>query len=81
VTTNYLSIILALAVPIVVVGGLWNRFSAKKGIGWQFIRFNVIAISLPICGLLALNNALTGEAATIIAAAMGYAFGKSGDNE
>lgn len=64
---------------VVIVGGLWNRFSAKKGIGWQFIRFNVIAISLPIAGLLALNGALTGEAATVIAGALGYAFGKAGD--
>lgn len=72
---------LAASVLAVIIGGLWNRIAAKKGIGWQFIRFNVIAISLPICGLLALNNALTGEAATIIAGAMGYAFGKTGDQE
>jgi hypothetical protein len=77
----WVSGILALSVFVVIVGGLWNRITAKKGIGWQFIRFNVIAISLPICGLLALNNSLTGEAATIIAAAMGYAFGKTGENE
>ncbi len=75
----YVSGALALAVLAVIVGGLWQRISAKKGIGWQFIRFNVIAISLPIAGLLALNNALTGEAAVIIAGAMGYAFGKTGE--
>ena len=73
--------VLALSVLAVIIGGLWNRIAAQKGIGWQFIRFNVIAISLPICGLLALNNALTGEAATIIAGAMGYAFGKTGEQE
>lgn len=75
----WISAILAVCVLVVIVGGLWNRFSAKKGIGWQFIRFNVIAISLPIAGLLALNGALTGEAATVIAGALGYAFGKTGD--
>lgn len=75
----WISGILALAVLVVVVGGLWNRTKAGKGIGWQFIRFNVISISLPICGILALNDALTGEAATVIAGAMGYAFGKSGE--
>jgi len=75
----WISLILAVCVLVVIVGGLWNRFSAKKGIGWQFIRFNVIAISLPIAGLLALNGALTGEAATVIAGALGYAFGKTGD--
>ena len=39
----------------------------------------MIAISLPVCALLAIKNALTGEAATIIAGALGYAFGKAGD--
>ena len=72
---------LVLAVLVVIVGSLWQRIATKKGIGWQFIRFNVIAISLPVVGLLALNDALTGEAATIIAAAMGYAFGKTGEGD
>jgi len=77
----WISAILAIAVLVVVVGGLWNRIAGHKGIGWQFIRYNVIAISVPIVGVLALNNALTGEAATIIAAAMAYAFGKSSEKE
>ncbi len=75
------SIILALAVPGVILAGHLNRrgnpSDKMKGIGWQFIRFTVIGIGLPIAGVLALNNALTGEAATIIAGAMGYAFGQS----
>ena len=75
------SIILALAVPGVIIAGYLNRrgnpSDKMKGIGWQFIRFTVIGIGLPIAGVLALNNALTGEAATIIAGAMGYAFGQS----
>jgi len=76
----WISGVLSLAVLVVIAGGLYTRYRAKKGIGWQFIRFTVIAISLPICALLALNDALTGEAATIIAGAMGYAFGKAGDS-
>lgn len=74
------SIILASAVPLVLVLGFFNRRGSgnekTKGIGWQFIRYTVLAISIPVAGLLALNNALTGEAAAIIAGAMGYAFGK-----
>jgi len=77
----WVSVLLAVAVLVVIVGGLWTRAAGEKGIGWQFIRFNVIAISVPIVGLLALNNALTGEAAAIIAAAMAYAFGKSSESE
>ena len=77
----WVSIILAFSIIVVIGGGLWSRGSSQKGIGWQFIRFTVIGVSLPICALLALNNALTGEAATLIAGAMGYAFGKSGEQK
>ncbi len=77
----WISIILALSVPIVLIGSLWIRKGGTgektKGIGWQFIRFNVLSISMPIVGILALNNVLTSEASTIIAAAMAYSFGKS----
>lgn len=75
----WLSLVLALSVPIVLAGGLWNRTSGNKGIGWQFIRFSVLTISLPIIGLLALNDALPGEAAALIGGAMGFAFGKKDD--
>ena len=54
-----------------------NPDDKAKGIGWQFIRYTVLAIAIPVTGILALNNALSGEAATIIAGAMGYAFGQS----
>lgn len=77
----WISIILAL-VPLLVIGaGICNRNKLGKGIGWQFIRFTVIAISIPVAAVLALNDSLTGEAATIIAAAMAYAFGKSSEAE
>ena len=54
-----------------LLGGFHNRFQGDKpkGIGWQFIRFIVLTISVPTVGLLALNNALTGEAAALIGGA------------
>lgn len=77
----WVSIILALSVLGVLLVGYLNRKGGvhdnTKGIGWQFIRYTVLAIALPIVGILALNGALTGEAATLIAGAMGYAFGKT----
>ncbi len=80
----WVSIILAFTVPVVIIGGLLNRKGtgggAAKGIGWQFIRYTVLALALPVVGILALNGALTGEAATLIAGAVGYAFGKAGDD-
>ncbi len=78
-----LSIILALAIPIVLIGGLWNRHAGDKpkGIGWQFIRYTVLAISVPTIALLALNDALSGEAATLIGTAVGFAFGKKDEND
>jgi hypothetical protein len=77
----WLSIILASAVPLALAGGLWQRIKANKGIGWQFIRFIAVATGMPIAGVLALNNLLTSEVITLIAATMGFAFGKSGDGK
>ncbi len=74
------SIILASAVPLVLWLGYLNRRGGDgekaRGIGWQFIRYTVLAIAIPVAAILALNNALGGEAAAIIAGAMGYAFGQ-----
>ena len=79
------SAILALTVPGVVLAGYLNRRGASgqeaKGIGWQFIRYTVLTIAIPIVGVLALNNALNGEAATLIAGAMGFAFGKASKDD
>lgn len=77
-SSDIATIALAFSVPLVLFLGMKNRNQGDgKGIGWQFIRFIVIAISLPILGLLALNNQLSGEAATLISGAMAYAFGKA----
>jgi len=73
--------IISLSVLAVIVGGLANRCIIKKGIGWQFIRFTVVGMGLPICCLLALNNALTEGAVAIISGAMGFAFGKIGKDD
>lgn len=79
----WVSVILSLAVPGTLLVGYLNRRGnpddKMKGIGWQFIRYTVLSIAIPVTAILALNNALSGEAATIIAGAMGYAFGKAGD--
>ena len=82
--TSYISIIsciLALSVLAIFIGSLWNRIVTKKGIGWQFIRFTVITTLIPVLAILALNNALNGEAATLIALMLGYAFGKTAKDE
>ena len=75
------SLSLAASVPLVIWVGYKNRQNSvtgkSRGIGWQFIRFTVLSIALPVVAILALNGALTGEASTLIAGVMGYAFGKS----
>ena len=82
---TWVSVILASVVPGVLIVGYLNRRGnpqdKAKGIGWQFIRYAVLTIAVPIVGILALNGALTGEAATLIAGAMGYAFGKTPKDE
>jgi hypothetical protein len=79
----WVSVILALAVPGVLLVGYLNRRgnlgNQVKGIGWQFIRYTVLVIAIPVTAILALNDALTGEAATLLSGAMGYAFGKSSE--
>lgn len=68
---------LASSIPIVLYFSLKNRNQGEgKGIGWSFIRYTVIACSLPIVGILGLNGQLEGAPATLIAGALGYAFGK-----
>ena len=67
---NCVNIILALSVPIVLIGGLWNRYRLSQGkgeggIGWQFIRYTVLALAVPVVALLALNDALSSETANI----------------
>lgn len=78
---DYISILLGASVLVVAAGGLFVRWKTNKGIGWQYIRFNVIAMGLPICAILALNSALTEGAVALISGAMAYAFGKESDDK
>ena len=85
---DWIEILLAACVPIVLIGGLLNRIfitheskSGKplrgRGLGWQFVRFSVLATGMPLVGLLTIKGIVTGEAAiAFFAAAAGYAFGK-----
>ena len=80
--TFWLSIVLALSVPIVLIGIFHNRLKSEgkgggaRGVGWKVLRFTVISISLPLVALLALNGALSSEVATLMGTALGFAFGK-----
>ena len=38
----WISILLVVAILLVITLSLGNRLYLKKGIGWQFIRFNII---------------------------------------
>ena len=81
ILNSTVQVILVLTIPLVIYSGFKNRNgntnNNSKGIGWQFIRFNVLCVSFPLTGILALNGVLSGEtAAAIIASGMGYAFAK-----
>ena len=78
---SLVSLILAIAVPITLIGSFMTRFlgGQRRGIGWKFLRFNTIIIVLILAALLAWAGALTEASAAILAGALGYAFGKSED--
>ena len=77
----WLSAILASSVPIVLFLGLQNRTALGRSPGWQFIRFSVLSISIPIIAVLALNDALSGAAVALIGGAMAYAFNKKDEKD
>ena len=74
-------IIISGILVLVALAGIWggvkNRITTGKGIGWQFIRYCTMITALPLAGILALNGVLTDGAVAIISGALGYAFGKS----
>ena len=88
---DIISILLASAVPLVLLGGLANRtlitsetergnIIRGKGIGWQFIRFSVLTTAIPVMGVLTLHGLMDRNAVfTLLAAAVGYAFGKTSE--
>ena len=80
---DWVNVVLGLSVIVVLVGGIVTRYIVSKhggsgGIGWQFIRYTVLAMSIPIVALLALNGKLADSAtAALIGAAIGYAFSRA----
>ena len=80
---NVAIILLALSVIVVLIGAIMTRYIVSQhggsgGIGWQFIRYNVLATAIPIIALLALNGRLADSAtAALIGSAIGYAFTKA----
>lgn len=73
---DWISLLLAGSLPLIIVTGLISRMVTQKGVGWQFIRLMVCTMSLPLVGLLAFNSLLTSEIITFIALVVGYAFGR-----
>ena len=90
---DYVSVLLASAVPIVLAGALVNRCVVThtdekgnvvrgRGIGWQFIRFSVLATAIPVIGILTMQGMMDKNAAyVLLAAAIGYAFGKASEKK
>lgn len=75
---------IALVIAVGTVGALCFALPKQikeRGIGWQLIRFSAIFLSLPLAAILALTNSLAAPAATILAGALGYAFGRSDDEK
>ena len=73
---DHVAILLALSIPLVIVGGFVNRWVLKKGIGLQFIRCMTVMLALPTVALLAIGQVLPSEAiAALIAGPIGYVLG------
>ena len=80
-----IQIALALAIIVVLVISCITRIKEAgktRGIGWQFIRYTVIGISIPLVGILAIRGTMSEMAATaIISGALGYVFAKNEKDE
>ena len=69
----WVSVVLAIAVLFVLYFGHRNRTNNGKGIGFRFIQYTVLGISVPIVGILALYEIFPSEvAAGLIGVALGY---------
>ena len=72
-----ISLALAAAILIVVLGGFMNRLVLQRGLGAQFNRGMVATLTPLTVTLLALNNEIPGEAvAALIAGPIGYVLGE-----
>lgn len=77
----WISILLAVAVFAVIVGGITHRCLTKKEIAWPFIRYTVIATGMLMCGILAMNSLLSEGALAILAGSIAFAFAKPTEKE
>ena len=78
---EFLALIVAIGIIFAICMAVYGRINQGKGIGWQFIRFTVIMLSLPLITILALVDSLNSTVATIFAGALGYAFAKNGADD
>ena len=76
-----IALVVAIGTVIFLTMALAQRLKSNKGIGWQFIRFSAITLSLPLTTVLALTNSLDAPSAAILAGALGYAFGHPAEND
>ncbi|MGR3635412.1 MAG: hypothetical protein ACU0BK_05730 [Shimia sp.] len=72
----YLVFGLLLLAFVFVAGGLFQRIKTGKSIGWQFIRYSILGMALPLVAILALTDKFGAETAALFGAAIGYLFGK-----
>ncbi|MYA88056.1 MAG: hypothetical protein F4X97_06325 [Boseongicola sp. SB0662_bin_57] len=78
--TSWISLSLMFCILIFALGSLARVgvLTGGKGIGWQFIRYTVLALTLPIVALLSINGKIDSQAtATLIGTALGYVFGQA----
>lgn len=73
-----ISLLLGAVSLVGLIGAFWTRISQGKGLGWKFLRFTTIVVALPLAAILNLHGALSEAVVAIIAASLGYVFGKSG---
>lgn len=70
---QWLQAILALSIPLAIVGVIATRIVTKKGVGVRSIQFMGVAAIIPGILLLAVRGLLEGEAvAAIFGATVGY---------
>ena len=71
-----LSLMLAGAILLLIVGGIANRLVLGKGFGSQFNRGMVATLTVLVTAILALNEAISPEAVTLLlGGSAGYALG------
>lgn len=73
--SEWIAIIMALTVPMSVVGVLIERIANRKGIGVRVIQFVAVATMMPAIFILATKGFLDGSSVSaLIGALVGYLF-------